>query len=1238
MADETERVEYSFEGNVSSLRSATQAAINMLNKYSDSMKRASGTDAFSASQRSTKSMNASISRLTKDVTKMQEKLRSVGDVKLPTGSAASKAMESTLTAINSQMQKLGTTGTITTKTLTNFKTQLESVRSSLQASAPQVERLISSEQRFQRILGSVQEKASKFSGAMFNMRNSLQNVFQPVTHRLASFSSVFDGISAKVQSFKDRANTAFSRVGQVIKTVSAAFRRTSQTANESGDSANKSARAHRGLKNTIDALSSGFKKESKAITDEKSLLDSKDSTLKASKTSHNKLLAVLRNLGEKFKTESKNVNIFGTNLKKLNTISGALTGSFKSAIAALTGIELGDWLSQASTSAITFIENLNLFKVAMGSSIDKGMQFVDTMQEIYGMDPSNLYRYSGYFYQLTAAIGMSDTASASLSLSMTKMANDIASLFNVDIATVVDNLASGIQGMSRAVRKYGMDIRATTLQQTALKYGLTEQVETMSEANRMALRYITMMEQASNAVQQTGKDVEGAATTMGDFARNIETPANQLRIFKEQMSQLGRAIGNFIVAPLAKAIAYINGFLMALRMAINFVAGILGVLNSDMSSIDVSGAEDASDALDNIGSSAGSASEKIKDLIAPFDELNVLQEQTASGGGGGGAGAFDDVLDPALEAAISNLELKLENIKMKANEVRDAILEFFGFKVDAGEIISWDPEQFEANLIEKFPYWTKTIQALFDNWSKIIEGFKAVFKSIGRVVDIVFKKIKKFLSLFINDDTASAFIEGLGDSLQSLADWITAHEDTLANLVLMLSAVFLGFKAFKALEPVITVISNFGSALAGVAGPLAEVIGVAALVAGAIYLLYTNSESFAESFKNLLDDFWRGLTVIWDSLKVTLTTIGEGILSLWKTSIKPTITAIGDAIAPVLDTIGELWLLISDIIADAADIITQAWKETLQPVLEDIFEGIQTLCGILKTLWNEVLGPIISYISQGVSKLWESTIKPIVEKVIKVLGKLIEVIMMLWNDYIGPFVNWIIDTLGPSILNVLKTIWGRISTVFEGIGNIIDDLLTALDGLLDFIGGVFTGDWDRAWKGIVNILVGVGNAIISVFELALNAVISLINAAISFIYNAIVGLVNLILGAVEGIASWFGADWDITITGKPPAIPTVSIPRIPEMAAGGIITSPTYLLAGEGRYDEAIIPLGNSPQMEELVQRIADAVDKPDDKSSGNTPIEVRVFIGGEEYDAFTYRAAERGRKKVGAQPVTTGG
>ena len=232
MADEVERVEYQFEGDVSSLRDATETAISLLNQYSDSMKRASASGNFTASQRSTKSMQASVNRLTKDITKMQDKLQSVGDVKLPTGNAATQSMKDTVTALSQQVTELYSADNVTTKSLNSMKSQLEGLRNSLSTTTPQVDKLIASEQRFQNVLGAVQGKADKFRNAMSAMQNRMSGTFEPINGRLKSLGSVFDGINAKVQSFRDRASITFNRVSKLADACASAFRRVST---ESGD-------------------------------------------------------------------------------------------------------------------------------------------------------------------------------------------------------------------------------------------------------------------------------------------------------------------------------------------------------------------------------------------------------------------------------------------------------------------------------------------------------------------------------------------------------------------------------------------------------------------------------------------------------------------------------------------------------------------------------------------------------------------------------------------------------------------------------------------------------------------------------------------------------------------------------------------------------------------------------------------------------------------------------------------
>lgn len=1043
MADEVEKVEYQFEGDVSSLRDATQTAISLLNQYSDSMKRASASGNFTASQRSTKSMQAAVNRLTKDITKMQDKLKAVGDVKLPTGSAAAKSMEQTVSTLSQQITQLNSADSITTKSLTGMKQQIDGLRTSIGATVPQVDKLVSSEQRFQNVLATVQGKADKFRDTMSSMQSRISGTFDPVNSKLRILGSFFDGISARVQSFRDHSSIAFSRVSRLADACASAFRRVSQESDDANGAATRSAKAHGSLSNALAQLSSYFRKETDAIVKEDEKLDDKSSTLRSSISWHNRLSQVLRGLGNLFTREKNSIVSLTSSFTRHNRVLGITKRLF----VGITGLQLAKWYMNLAYSSAAAIENLNLFTVAMGDSLDRGLEFVKQMQEIYGMDPSNLYRYAGYFYQLTDAIGMSDKASTSLSLSLTKATNDIASLFNVPIEQVVENLASGMQGMSRAVRKYGMDIRATTLQQTAAEYGLTQQVETMSEANRMALRYITMLKQVQNALKQTGKDANGASVQLGDFARNIETPANQLRIFKEQISQLGRAIGNFLIVPIQKSIAYINGFIMALRMAINFVGSLLGILQTNVDKVDAGNVDDVAASVAGVGDSAKDAAKKVQNLLSPFDELNILKAESADAGSGGVG--FDDVLDPSLEKAIEDMELKLDNIRMKANQVRDALLDFFGFQVDAGEIIKWDPKQFEDNLINKFPQWTKTIQATFDHWSEIVDGFKAVFKTLGGVVDSMKKKVLDFFNIFVNDDSVSQFISNLGGNLQNLADWITQHEDGIANFALTLIGLWGAFKLFGGvatiLGPVVTTFTNIvkvlaplGSVFSALVGLINPVTVAIAAVVGIFALAYTQFESvrgavddLKDSFSQMIDNVSEAFAALWsDIFKPVLDNIASGLKELWSEHLSKLVEEIGLDVAAIIDFVMSVVGVVSELI----------------------------------TFLSSTFGPIVSTVINTVVDLFNTFLGAVSDVVTRVLAVLRGLVTFITGVFQG---DW--SKAWNGIVTIFKNVFGLVKDILKGIINVCIDLLN----------GLVSAVWN-AVRGIIN---GVGTIAQQIGEL-----------------------------------------------------------------------------------------------------------------------------------------------------------
>lgn len=1269
MADTTEKVEYIFEGDVSALRKSTTDAISLLKQYGAAIQKTAASTDFKASKTSLSSFTSAVGATITQVNTLVKALNKLGPEAMDTlapqisniqdatntlkdslefldgglvttskdfNELAEYVRESkaTFEAAASKAYGMATSfkdlGTLSDTAGAQVKTSMQGASEATNTFADRTAQNIQSYRstiekmqalnfaseisaQYDTITKSARESAQAF--ASMSRQESLSATYGPALGKLIdlsdqgrvklallgatmkdqwnSITSVFDPIVAKVQAFKDKASESFQGIAARASTVAQAFRRIVQGETDADASANKTAQGHRTLGDTLRNLVSKFRTETEAVDNEDQKLKNKNNTLGKSSKLHSTLSQAVQHLGNSFKQELSKLKSFASNLKSINPAAGLA----KKALNALASIRITDVIAKSAKQAINYVENLNLFTVAMGDSVKQGKEFVKGMQEIYGMDPSNLYRYAGYFYQLTDAIGMADKASATMSLSMTKASNDIASLFNVPVEEVVNNLASGMQGMSRAVRKYGMDIRAVTLQQTAANYGITTQVETMSEADRMALRYITMMNQVSNALKQTTDSTDDASKEMGDFARNIETPANQLRIFKEQITQLGRAIGNFLITPLSKVLPYINGFIMALREAINFVGSLLGVLQETDTTVSTSG---ATSEIEAIGTAADEALQKVKNLTAPFDELNVLSESSSSG-----SSVLSDALDPRLEEAIANMQLGLDNVRMKANDVRDSILNLIGLGTGSEGGIVAAIGGFVAQIIRA--------------WSE------QDYTQIGAV-------IATFLNQGLVWAVSNLTWENLGPGIQNTVD--------------IIAGTYNGFMASYDWASLGTIIGN-GLNVAIYAGQ-SFVQGVDWSVGG---------QAMADGFNNIVNTIdWaalggtvsKGITGILTSVYTFLENtdwqaLGQSVKEFlvnidWNNVAESTFRAIGAAFGALT---GFLWGLIKD----AWNSVVEWWHDkafedgefTLQGLLDGIVEVVKNIGSWIK---DHIFKPFITGFKNAFGIHSPSTV------------------MAEMGDYL-------LEGLFNGMANIGEKIKGWGKNFLDGIKNAlgIHSPSKEFEEIGEYsIAGLSNGfaDMSSVTKEFQIQLVIMkkyaqefSNETLTIITTLLTKLVEALNKSLDAnkaftvsmskmfktMSTTVISYINNIISALDSIPR--NITTVHTIVTKELSESSVakikSGTKMPMMAGGGVVTSPTIAMIGEGKYSEAVIPLDDSPQMNQLVERIADALDDPD-RNPKNAPVNVRVFIGDTEWDAFTYKSAERGKKSVGVQPITTGG
>lgn len=326
---------------------------------------------------------------------------------------------------------------------------------------------------------------------------------------------------------------------------------------------------------------------------------------------------------------------------------------------------------------------------------------------------------------------------------------------------------------------------------------------------------------------------------------------------------------------------------------------------------------------------------------------------------------------------------------------------------------------------------------------------------------------------------------------------------------------------------------------------------------------------------------------------------------LWDSFLQPIASWTGGVIVDVLNGLADMLSSIGNWISEHKPIV-----ETFVIILGSfaVAWGLVTLAlngiWLAAVAWNAICG--ISTIATTAFGAAVAFLTSPITLAILAIGSIIAIGVLLykhwdvikakaievWNGIkakFEEFKNW----LG----NIFATDW---SQRFGFMGNILNTFLAStkgifnsikqiFNGIIDFVAGVFTGNWSRAWQGVKDIFGGIMNGLGSVIKGPLNAVISLINGAIS-------GLNKISVSIPSWVPGFGGKTFG------------VNIPKIPMLAKGGIIDSPTLAMVGEAG-KEAVVPLENNTQgldllANKLMERLGGA-----NTSSTNTDRALQIIL-----------------------------
>lgn len=356
--------------------------------------------------------------------------------------------------------------------------------------------------------------------------------------------------------------------------------------------------------------------------------------------------------------------------------------------------KLGDFVNLSSQ----LTEVQNVVDTTFGNMTSKVDDFVKTSIQDFGLSELTAKQIASRFQALGTAVNISsqqiaqgtkltndmfanqkDTlyesteSLADMSLNLTKLSADMASFYDVDQTDVAKSLQSIFTGTIAPMRQYGIDLTQATLKEFALKNGLDADIKSMTQAEKVMLRYQYVMANTTAA--------------QGDFAKTADTWANSVRTLKQEFEAWGSIIGKVIinafkpfVIALKKAMVYVIQFTQTVADALGAIFGW---------TIEVSGGgiadgmEDIADSTGNIGTSAdkaNSSAKKLKNTLLSIDEIHALNDNTDSSSGGGsgsgtGAGGESGVstsLKP-VDGLVEKYQSSIKDLYQLGSYIGDAI-------------------------------------------------------------------------------------------------------------------------------------------------------------------------------------------------------------------------------------------------------------------------------------------------------------------------------------------------------------------------------------------------------------------------------------------------------------------------------------------------------------------------------------------------------------------------------------
>ena len=830
----------------------------------------------------------------------------------------------------------------------------------------------------------------------------------------------------------------------------------------------------------------------------------------------------------------------------------------------------------------------NVVDTTFGDMASKVDDFTKTSIQDFGMSELTVKQISSRFQALGTSIGISSEqvangtavankalmsqnntlykttdSMADMSLNLTRLAGDMASFYDVDQADVAKSLQSIFSGTIAPLRRYGLDLTQATLSEWAMKNGLDANIKSMTQAEKVLLRYNYVMANTQAA--------------QGDFAKTANTWANSVRVLKQEFQAWGSIIGSVIINALKPFVQALSKVMLKVISFTKTVADALGAIFGWTIEISgggatVDGMEDIADGVGDIGDNADSSNkkaQKLKKTLLSIDEIHALDDNSDSGSGGGsgsggsGGGGAGSGVDSSLKKTDGLLEKYKSSIKdlySLGKYIGDAL-------ASAMESIDWKKIYQKADNFGKgladflnglisprlFYDLGATIAGSLNTALHFLNSFGTTFDWTNFGLSIA-NGINGFFENFdfaLLAKTINAWVQGIYTVLTtaiknvSWKDVLKGITDFLSNLDIKTVEIIVGtllIKKIISLKLGSVALAFIGKSLSkAIAQAIASKIGFE-LVEGAGV-----GTAIMQAFKTIFASLSTNLGLLIEGLFSGLS-LGDAITAAFGTGAVDLLATIGSAFSAIAGTIlsivnfvkmlkdgfswvNELLMVIGVALATIGAIL--AGVAALPAVIVGaIVAAVATIIVVVKDNWNtvcELFSTVGEWFNGNVIEPVVSFFKDMWKTISGFFGSLWKDIVTVWQGAS----KWFSSTVIEPIVGFFKGFATRAQQIFQGVWIIIqaiwivasswfnNNVITPISNLFNFLKTLIQTTIQTAKDFVLSTWQGVASWFNSTVIQPISNFFNMLKAGIT---SALSVAKNFVISTWQGVASWFNGN------------------------------------------------------------------------------------------------------------------